>query len=100
MSFGINNGPENIPAIQKSHQTTDGGAVNLGYFQQGNQKKKEQKKDELDVFESSSKKKEENDEDFEVNLESIGTRIKNFWLKLHGLLKDEKKSDDIKPSET
>ncbi len=100
MSFGINNGPENIPAIQKSHQTTDGGAGNLGYFQQGRQKKKEQKKDESDILELSSKKKEESEEDFEISLESIGVRIKNFWLKMHGISNEEKKSDDIKPSET
>ena len=38
MSFGIN-GPDNIPAIQKSHHTNDGGAGNLGYFQQRRKKK-------------------------------------------------------------
>ena len=33
MSFGIN-GPDHIPAIQKSQKSSDGGAGNLGYFQQ------------------------------------------------------------------
>ena len=41
MSFGIN-GPDNLPAIQKSHHTNDGGAGNLGYFQQ-ERKQKEKK---------------------------------------------------------
>lgn len=79
MSFSIN-GPDNIPAIQKSHHTNDGGAGNLGYFQQ--QKKKKEEKDENDVFEFSSKKDDKEDPLME-ELDSIGTRIKNFWIKLH-----------------
>ena len=43
MSFGIN-GPDHIPAIQKSQKSSDGGAGNLGYFQQGKKKKDEEKK--------------------------------------------------------
>lgn len=78
MSFGIN-GPDNhIPAIQKSHQTTDGGAGNLGYFQQ--EKKKKDEKDENDVFEFSSK--EDKEDPLMEDLESIGSKIKNFWMKL------------------
>lgn len=79
MSFGIN-GPDNhIPAIQKSHQTTDGGAGNLGYFQQ--EKKKKDEKDENDVFEFSSK--EDKEDPLMEDLESIGSKIKNFWMKLN-----------------
>ena len=58
MSFGIN-GPDNIPSIQKSHHTNDGGAGNLGYFQQQKKKKEGNDKDENDVFEFSSKKEQE-----------------------------------------
>ena len=90
MSFGIN-GPDNLPAIQKSHHTNDGGAGNLGYFQQERKKKDEQNKDESDVFEFSSKK-EENDDPLMEDLDSIGTRIKNFWLSLHN--KEEKNPEE------
>ncbi len=85
MSFGIN-GPDNLPAIQKSHHTNDGGAGNLGYFQQERKKKEGQNnKEEQDVFEFSSSKKKEDEDDFsDIKLDSIGTRIKNFWLSLHG----------------
>ncbi len=78
MSFGIN-GPDNIPAIQKSHHTNDGGAGNLGYFQQ-RRKKKNDEEEEKDIFEFSSKE-EESDEVTKVD--SIGNRIKNFWMKFH-----------------
>ena len=90
MSFGIN-GPENLPAIQKSHHTNDGGAGNLGYFQQERKKKDEQNKDESDVFELSSKK-EDNEDPLMEDLDSIGTRIKNFWLGLHN--KEEKNPEE------
>lgn len=91
MSFGIN-GPDNIPAIQKSHHTNDGGAGNLGYFQQ-ERKKKDEEKEESDVFEFSSKKQdEETDDPLMVELDSIGSRIKNFWKTLHTNF-DEKKPE-------
>lgn len=76
MSFNIN-GPENIPAIQKSHHTNDGGAGNLGYFQQ-QKKKKENEKETKDVFEISSKSEEEEEE---LTVEDFKDKIKNFWLK-------------------
>ncbi len=79
MSFGIN-GPENIPAIQKSHHTNDGGAGNLGYFQQG-KKKKEEEKEENDIVEFSSAKKNDNDEPLMDFLTIIAEKIKN-WLGL------------------
>ena len=79
MSFGIN-GPDNIPAIQKSHHTNDGGAGNLGYFQQQKGKKKKEEKEENDVFEFSSQEKEE---PLMEELDSMGTRIKNFWMKVN-----------------
>ena len=90
MSFGIN-GPDNLPAIQKSHHANDGGAGNLGYFQQERKKKDEQNKDESDVFELSSKK-EDNEDPLMEDLDSIGTRIKNFWLGLHN--KEEKNPEE------
>lgn len=51
MSFGINSpqGQNKIPAVQKAFQTTDGGAGNLGYFNQ-NKKKKERNENEGDSF--------------------------------------------------
>lgn len=92
MSFGIN-GPENIPAIQKSHHTNDGGAGNLGYFQQ--EKKQKEEKEENDVFELSSGEKEEDTEENSllVELDQIGTRIKNFWLNIHSNITKEKKPE-------
>ncbi len=94
MSFGIN-GPDNLPAIQKSHHTNDGGAGNLGYFQRdGNKKQQQNKKDEHDIFELSSKEESEEEENFDINLDSIGTKIKNFWLKIHNKSEEEKKSED------
>ncbi|MCD7740122.1 MAG: hypothetical protein LUH11_02090 [Candidatus Gastranaerophilales bacterium] len=97
MSFGINGPDNNIPAIQKSHHANDGGAGNLGYFQQEKNKKKE-KKDEQDVFESSSGEDEDKnfDEfiDTEKKLDSIGTKIKNFWMNLHKSIEEEKNPED------
>ncbi len=89
MSFGIN-GPDNIPAIQKSHHTNDGGAGNLGYFQQEKKKEDENKKEEQDVFELSSDKdkKENKDDPLMIELDSIGTKIKNFWKMLHENFKE------------
>ncbi len=82
MSFSIN-GPDNIPAIQKSHHTNDGGAGNLGYFQQGKKQKDEEEKQENDIFELSTKKDSDEDDLLMVELDSIGTRIKNFWKSLN-----------------
>ena len=80
MSFGIN-GPNNVPAIQKSHHTNDGGAGNLGYFQQEKKKKEEKPKDnENDVFEFSLK--ENKDDGFEKTLNDVGNKIRNVWLTL------------------
>ena len=79
MSFGIN-GPDNhIPAIQRSQKSSDGGAGNLGYFQQ--ERKKKDDKDENDIFEFSSK--EDGEDPLMEELDSIGTRVKNFWMKLN-----------------
>ena len=89
MSFGIN-GPDNIPSIQKSHHTNDGGAGNLGYFQR-ERKKKKQDDDEQDVFELSSGKKEENP--LMEDLDSIGTKIKNFWKSLHENFNDKEENN-------
>lgn len=92
MSFSINGPDNNLPAIQKSHQTTDGGAGNLGYFQQ-ERKKKQDEKEEQDVFELSSKKEDEEDP-LMVELDSIGTKIKNFWKNLHINFDDKEKPED------
>ena len=89
MSFGIN-GPDNIPAIQKSHHTNDGGAGNLGYFQQ--ERKTKEEKEEQDVFESSSKKADE-DDPLMVDLDSIGSRIKNFWKSLNENFSDKEQKN-------
>lgn len=79
MSFGINGPDSHIPAIQKSHQTTDGGAGNLGYFQQGKKKKDEE---EQDVFEFSSKEEEKEDPLME-ELDTLSSRVKKGWLKFN-----------------
>ena len=95
MSFGINGPDSNLPAIQKSHHTNDGGAGNLGYFQQ--ERKKKDEKEEQDVFEFSSKK-EDDDDPLMEELDSIGTRIKNFWKSLNEKPKDkeeEEKPEDV-----
>jgi len=85
MSFGIN-GPENIPSIQKSHHTNDGGAGNLGYFQR--EKKKKEEKEETDIFEFSSNS-EDKEDPLMTELDSIGSRIKGFWEKINKSFKDE-----------
>ena len=90
MSFGIN-GPDNLPSIQKSHHTNDGGAGNLGYFQRERKKKDQEQKEENDVFELSSKKDDdENYDNIEINLDSIGKKIKDFWFNLHNNSNNEK----------
>lgn len=88
MSFGIN-GPDRTPAIQKSHHANDGGAGNLGYFQQ---QKKEEEKNEADVFELSSEE-EDKENPLLVELDSLGSKIKNFWFKLNKSFV-EKKSEE------
>ena len=94
MSFGIN-GPENTPAIQKSHHTNDGGAGNLGYFQREGKKKKKDEKEESDIFEFSGKKESEDDEqDNKFELDSIGSKIKQFWMNLHSS-KEQKNPEEI-----
>ncbi len=93
MSFGIN-GPENIPSIQKSHHTNDGGAGNLGYFQR--EKKKKEEKEESDIFELSSKSEDEEDP-LMTELDSIGSRIKGFWEKINKNFKDEE--EEKKPED-
>lgn len=93
MSFSIN-GPDNIPSIQKSHHTNDGGAGNLGYFQQ-ERKKKQDEKEEQDVFELSSKKEDEEDPLME-ELDSIGTKIKNFWKIIHENFNDKEENPEDK----
>ena len=93
MSFSIN-GPEPLSSIQPSHQTSDGGAGNLGYFQQ-EKKKKEEEKNENDILDLSTKKDE--DEDDEKKPDSVGTKIKTFWFKINGIFNeavDEESAED------
>ncbi len=90
MSFGINGPDSNMPSIQKSHHTNDGGAGNLGYFQR--RQKKEEKEDENDVFEfSSEENKEEHEDPLMENLNSIGNKIKG-WLGIKN--KEEKNPEE------
>lgn len=86
MSFSIN-GPEPTPAIQPSHQTNDGGAGNLGYFQQEKKKKKEDK-DDNDILELSNKKDEEETIEAKKEPDYIGSKIKTFWFKIHGIFSE------------
>ena len=90
MSLGIN-GPDPTPAIQKSHHANDGGAGNLGYFQQRKKQEEEEEKQESDVFELSSKEGKE--DPLMEDLDSIGTKIKNFFFKAHKAF-SEKKSEE------
>jgi len=85
MSFGIN-GPmpsNNKPMIQESqNMQNDGGAGNLGYFRRGKQKKK--KEDELDSFELSGEDSFETsleEIEPEIDLKSIGNKIKGLFKK-------------------
>lgn len=85
MSFGIN-GPmpsNNKPMIQESqNMQNDGGAGNLGYFRRGKQKKK--KEEELDSFElsgSDSFETELEEIEPEIDLKSIGDKIKGLFKK-------------------
>lgn len=89
MSFGIN-GPDRTPAIQKSHHANDGGAGNLGYFQQ--QKKQQEEEEKSDVFEFSSQEDDE-ENPLMVELDSIGSKIKNFWFKAKNSFKEEKSEE-------
>lgn len=106
MSFGIN-GPDHIPSIQKSHHTNDGGAGNLGYFQQERKQKEGNDKDENDVLELSTKK---DDEEFVVDeswdsqtkkVETIRHKIKGFWKTLKENFKEieSKEDEDIENPE-
>ena len=90
MSFGIN-GPENIPAIQKSHHANDGGAGNLGYFRQQKKKKKDEEKEEKDVFEFSSQ--DDKEDPLMEELDTLGQKVKNFWLKLNNPFMKENPED-------
>ena len=88
MSFGIN-GPDSFPAIQKSHHTNDGGAGNLGYFKREKKKEKDDdEKENNDIFELSSGN-DDDDEPLMDELDSIGNKIKNFWLKLNQNFSDK-----------
>lgn len=80
MSFGINGPDSHMPAIQKSHHTNDGGAGNLGYFQNQKKKKDEDGNDEQDVFQSSASSDKE---DLNMQeLESMSDKIKGFFKNL------------------
>lgn len=93
MSFGINGPDNNMPAIQKSHHTNDGGAGNLGYFQR--ERKKKEEKEEQDVFEFSEKENKEEESGSEtLSLDSIGSRIKSFWMKVNKNSEQEKSEDN------
>ncbi|MBQ9246054.1 hypothetical protein IJ182_07300 [bacterium] len=96
MSFGIN-GPDNIPAIQKAQSMfNNGGGGNLGYFKQ-EKKKKQQEKEEQDVFELSSMiENNDEEENNEFSLDEIGSKIKNFWMKIHSKEQINKNNDENK----
>ena len=85
MSFGIS-GPDPTPSILPSQRASDGGAGNLGYFQQ--EKKKKEEKDENDTIELTTKKDEETEKEEEKKPDSIGTKIKTFWFNLHGIFNE------------
>ena len=89
MSFGINGPDSNLPAIQKSHHANDGGAGNLGYFQQQKKQKDEEKEDESDVFQSSTGKS--GDELSMEELESLSDKVKGF---LRSIFKKEEKPEE------
>ena len=86
MSFGIN-GPDRRPAIEKPQNLfNNGGGGSTGYFQQGRKKKEEE--DIQDILELSTESEEiafEKFSEYEGTVNSIGTKIKNFWFKMHSL---------------
>lgn len=93
MSFGINGPDNNLPAIQKSHHTNDGGAGNLGYFNQRRKRKEKEEEEPQDSFESSTQ--EDKSELLLNEMDSIGTMIKNFWLTLKSGLKNDDEEKKI-----
>lgn len=99
MLNGIN-GPDPSPMIQRSHHTNDGGAGNLGYFQQEKKKKKDE--DENDTIELSTKKDnddEEEEKESAKKLDAAGKRIKTFWYKIHGLFSEAKEAAELNKDE-
>lgn len=96
MSFGIN-GPERRPAIEKpQNMMNNGGGGNLGYFRQ--EKKEKEDKNEQDILELSNKEESEEElekfQDYESTVNSIGTKIKNFWFKIHDITNENKEETD------
>lgn len=90
MSFSINGPDNNFSSVQKSHHANDGGAGNLGYFNQEKKKKKD-KESEVDSFESSTQ--EDKSELLLEELDTIGTRIKMFWRILRSSFRETKDSE-------
>ena len=85
MSFNIN-GPEPVQIVKPAFMPNDGGAGNTGYFRQEKKKKDDEEKDS-DTLEISAKN--ENDvEEKEKNPDLIGTKIKTFWFKIHGIFSE------------
>ena len=80
--FGINNFSNNKPIIKEAHQTQDGGAGNLGYFEREEEEnKKEQSKKNESIF---GKEKTDSfgkgEEDFETEDFSISKLIAQIIL--------------------
>lgn len=88
MGFEINN--FNKPIIKETQNAQDGGAGNLGYFEQEENKKKKEKEksifnDEHDSFEKHPIN-EENTDDFSISklIAQIIIGIKDWFKKLMG----------------
>lgn len=83
MGFGVN---FNKPIIQETQAMHDGGAGNLGYFEQGEQEKKEKsiftEAKEKDTFEKSGLD-EDISEEFSLTawIENLLTAIKEWFKK-------------------
>lgn len=87
MGFEVNNN-FNKPVIKEAQSTQDGGAGNLGYFEQERKKKENEKSIFSENLEDSFKKNDEaeNAEDFSLSklIAQIILAIKDWFKKLLG----------------
>lgn len=85
MGFEVNSN-FNKPVIKESQQAQDGGAGNLGYFEQGKQKKKEQGSIFTEAKENDTFEKEGSDESTSDDF-SISKIIAQIILAVKGWFK-------------
>ena len=89
MGFNVNLN-NNKPTIQAAQSSQDGGAGNLGYFEQGHEEKERQQNQNNSVFLSESEPdtfSKESEADNSVEGFSISKIIANVLFKIKTLLK-------------